>query len=41
MDAWDGHDKAADDPGYLEGYAVGRLLAQELREPASQQQTGE
>jgi hypothetical protein len=41
MDAWDGHDKAADDPEYLQGYAAGRLLADELLEPVSRQQTGE
>jgi hypothetical protein len=41
MDAWDGHEKQGDDPEYLEGFAAGRLLAQELLEPPPQQQTGE
>jgi hypothetical protein len=40
MDAWDGHEEADDDPEYLDGFAAGRLLAQELLGPASQQQTG-
>jgi hypothetical protein len=40
MDAWDGHEATDDDPEYVEGLAAGKLLAQEQREPASQQQTG-
>jgi len=41
LDAWDGHGKQGDDPDYLEGFAVGRLLSRELLEPVFQQQTGE
>jgi hypothetical protein len=41
MDAWDGDDKQGDEPEYVEGFAVGRLLAQQLLEPAPQQQAGQ
>jgi hypothetical protein len=41
MDGWDGHEKQGDDPEYLEGFAAGRLLADELLEPVSQQQSGQ
>jgi hypothetical protein len=41
MDGWDGHDQQCDDSEYLEGFAVGQLLAQELLGPVPQQQTGE
>jgi hypothetical protein len=41
MDAWDGHENQGDDQEYVEGFALGRLLADELLEPVSQRQTGE
>jgi hypothetical protein len=33
MDGVDGHDKAGDEPEYLEGFAVGQLVARDMFEP--------